>query len=164
MPSTRSSSPGTSTSVRVSPTLAMVCVPTIRLNWRRATTATLMPKESPRATRVLPHPSRLTSSGSSSRPTRQTMCRSFQAYRKTSSRRWRSCMPTPSARWCRTGPWASTSTVVAPGLTTWSTTCTCSWARSPSRATGRSRLPTAVGRIAREVGTFRTACRRTWLS
>ena len=51
----------------------------------------------------------------------------------------RSCMPTRRSRSCRFGPWASTSIRAACGAITWSTTSTCSQARSQRPATVRSR-------------------------
>ncbi len=38
---------------------------------------------------------------------------------------WPTSTRTPTSRWCRSGPWASTSTRAAAGPTTWSTTSTC---------------------------------------
>jgi len=70
-----------------------------------------------------PCPSRTTRPSSpttrSRRRARSPVCR------PRSSRPWRSSTPTRSARWCPTGPWASTSTRAVPGSTTWSTTCIC---------------------------------------
>jgi nitrate reductase NapA len=43
----------------------------------------------------------------------------------SSARNWLSSTPTPTARSCRSGPWASTSTSAASGRTRWSTTSTC---------------------------------------
>lgn len=37
--------------------------------------------------------------------------------RLSGCKRWPSCMPIPSARWCRSGPWVSTSTPVVSGPT-----------------------------------------------
>lgn len=54
----------------------------------------------------------------SSNPTPWNAPRRKVACQPSGSRPWPNCMPTPSARSCRSGPWASTSTPGACGPTT----------------------------------------------
>ena len=106
--SIRTSSAATPSSPRAPTTSATACAPPTRWNRRRKTP----PPPTPGA--IFPS----SSSPPSSNPTRWNAPPKNPGCRPNDSRLWQSCMPIPSARSCRSGPWVSTSTPAACGPTT----------------------------------------------